>query len=71
MSNEARTPTLTELLDRVDLSKLPQTEIIRLQAEAARAEYIAELVAGVYGKVKALIKGRKPATVNASGLRHA
>ncbi len=71
MSNEASNPTLTELLNRVDLSHLPQTEIIRLQAEAARAEYVAELVATLYGKFKTLIKGHKPSAIKASGLRHA
>ncbi|NVK40507.1 MAG: hypothetical protein HWE39_04625 [Oceanospirillaceae bacterium] len=72
MTNDAKnpTPTLSELLNRLDLSHLPQTEIIRLQAEAARAEYISECVAKVSSKIKALFAARKT-EVNASVIRHA
>ncbi|GGO76706.1 hypothetical protein GCM10011348_04550 [Marinobacterium nitratireducens] len=71
MSNEASNPGLEALIERIDLSALPQTEIIRLKAEAARAEYISSAIVTLTARIKAAFTGRKSAAAGLSGLHHA
>jgi hypothetical protein len=65
MSRDIENPSLVELLDRLDLSSMSETEVIRLRAEAARAEYISEALHNLFGKVKSLFCTCKNATTTA------
>jgi hypothetical protein len=69
MSHNIENPTLTELLDRLDLSSMNDIEVIRLRAEAARAEYISNALHGLIGKIKSLFGDRKATTP--AGVSHA
>lgn len=69
MSNTIESPSLVELMDRLDLSSMSNAEIIRLRAEAARAEYISECVHGLFGKIKSVFSSKKPAA--AASVSHA
>lgn len=65
MSRDIENPSLVELLDRLDLSSMSETEVIRMRAEAARAEYISEALHKLFGKVKSLFCACKTTTTSA------
>jgi hypothetical protein len=69
MSNNVESPSLVELMDRLDLSSMSNTEIIRLRAEAARAEYICECVHSLISKIRSVFSNKKPAI--AASVSHA
>ncbi len=62
MSRDIENPNLVELLDRLDLSSMSNVEVIRLRAEAARAEYISEVLHNLISKVKSLFCACKKTT---------
>lgn len=64
MSRNTEVPSMVELMDRLDLSSMTETEIIRLRAEAARAEYISECMHSLFSKIKALFSTSKTAAVH-------
>ncbi len=70
MTHDNERPSLTELLDRVDLSHMSKVEIIRLHAEAERAEYISRVFHSAVSKIKAFFTAKKPVIVG-SPVRHA
>ncbi len=69
MSHNIEKPTLVEMLDRLDLSNMSETEVIRMRAEAERAEYISNALHSLIGKIKSLFGTRKDTV--ASGVSHA
>ncbi|UTW11762.1 hypothetical protein [Marinobacterium rhizophilum] len=69
MSHNIENPTLTELLERIDLSSMSDVEVVRLRAEAARAEFISNALHSLIGKIKSLFSDRK--TTAAAGVSHA
>ncbi|MFP8966157.1 hypothetical protein ACKC9G_06240 [Pokkaliibacter sp. CJK22405] len=51
MNSELKELSVVELLDRADLSNYTKTEVIRMRAEAERAELIAEGLTAAYNAV--------------------
>lgn len=64
MSDNTKVPSMVELMDRLDMSSMTETEIIRLRAEAARAEYLSECMHSLCSKIKSLFSTSKTTAVH-------
>jgi hypothetical protein len=68
MSNLNR-KSVADLIDNVDTSYMTQAEKIMIQAQAERAEYIAQMLSSVFSGVKSLFVSKKRSS--ATSLSHA
>ena len=68
MSNINR-KSVADLIDNVDTSYMTQAEKIMIQAQAERAEYIAQMLSSVFARVKSIFVSKKRSS--ATGLSHA